>query len=100
MTDSLEAFGTNAYNRYASSDNTIKDFKLNDIFPKSFGHHKSHSFNQSRSWLYFDIPRPDAPVIYTGEFPILTALPGSEVNIQQIQKAQWATCGPRAVVRS
>ena len=26
--------------------------------------------------LYSDIPRPDAPVIYTGAFPILTARPG------------------------
>ena len=30
-----------------------------------------------RSRLYPDIPRPDAPVIYTGAFPILTAWPGS-----------------------
>ena len=30
-----------------------------------------------RSRLYSDIPRPDAPVIYTGAFPILTASPGS-----------------------
>ena len=30
-----------------------------------------------RSRLYLDIPRPDAPVIYTGAFPILTAWPGS-----------------------
>ena len=29
-----------------------------------------------RSRLYPDIPRPDAPVIYTGAFPILTAWPG------------------------
>ena len=29
---------------------------------------------QSKS--YPDIPRPDAPVIYTGAFPILTAWPG------------------------
>ena len=28
-----------------------------------------------RSWLYSDIPRPDAPVTYTGAFPILTARP-------------------------
>ena len=33
--------------------------------PSSCGHHKSHSFN------------PDAPVIYTGAFAILTAWPGS-----------------------
>ena len=30
---------------------------------------------RSRLW-YPDIPRPDAPVIYTGAFPILTAWPG------------------------
>ena len=30
-----------------------------------------------RSRLYPNIPRPDAPVIYTGAFPILTAWPGS-----------------------
>ena len=30
-----------------------------------------------RSRLYPDIPRPDAPVIYTGAFPILTAWPES-----------------------
>ena len=29
-----------------------------------------------RSRLYSDIPRSDAPVIYTGAFPILTAGPG------------------------
>ena len=29
-----------------------------------------------RSRLYSDIPRLDAPVIYTGAFPILTARPG------------------------
>ena len=29
-----------------------------------------------QSRLYPDIPRPDAPVIYTGAFPILTAWPG------------------------
>ena len=32
--------------------------------------------------LYPDIPRPDAPVIYTGAFPILTAWPGSICYIQ------------------
>ena len=30
-----------------------------------------------RSRLYPDNPRPDAPVIYTGAFPVLTAWPGS-----------------------
>ena len=29
-----------------------------------------------QSRLYPDIPRPDAPVIYTGAFPILTVWPG------------------------
>ena len=33
-----------------------------------------------RSSLYPDIPQPDAPVIYTGAFPILTARPGSICN--------------------
>ena len=32
----------------------------------------THS-TRPRSRLYSDIPRPDAPVIYTGAFPILTA---------------------------
>ena len=35
----------------------------------------SHS-THPRSRLYSDIPRPDAPVIYTCAFPILTARPG------------------------
>ena len=34
--------------------------------------HSTHT----RSRLYSAIPRPDAPVIYTGAFPILTARPG------------------------
>ena len=33
---------------------------------------RTHS-TRPRSRLYSDIPRPDAPVIYTGVFPILTA---------------------------
>ena len=36
---------------------------------------RAHS-THPRSRLYFDIPRQDAPVIYTGAFPILTAQPG------------------------
>ena len=36
---------------------------------------RTHS-TRPRSRLYSDIPRPDAPVIYTGAFPILTAQPG------------------------
>ena len=36
---------------------------------------RTHS-TRPRSKLYSDIPRPDAPVIYTGAFPILTARPG------------------------
>ena len=37
------------------------------------------ALNSTRPWsrLYSDIPRPDAPVIYTGIFPILTAWLGS-----------------------
>ncbi len=37
---------------------------------------RTHS-TRPRSRLYPDIPRPDAPVIYTVAFPILTASPGS-----------------------
>ena len=40
---------------------------------------RTHS-TRPRSWFYPDIPRPDAPVIYTGSFPILTAWPGSICN--------------------
>ena len=36
---------------------------------------RTHSIRPP-SRLYSDIPRPDAPVIYTGAFPILTARPG------------------------
>ena len=42
--------------------------------PSSCGRHKLHSFNAST--VIPAIPRPDAPVIYTGAFPILTAKPG------------------------
>ena len=38
-----------------------------------FRTHSTHP--RSRLW-YPDIPRPDAPVIYIGAFPILTARPG------------------------
>ena len=44
--------------------------------PSSFERHKLLSFYPSTSWLYSAIPRPDAPVIYTGAFPILTDRPG------------------------
>ena len=36
---------------------------------------RTHS-TRPRSRLYSDIPRADAPVFYTGAFPILTARPG------------------------
>ena len=36
---------------------------------------RTHS-TRPRSGLYSDIRRPDAPVIYTGAFPILTSGPG------------------------
>ena len=39
--------------------------------PSSCGRHKLHSFPHPQS----AIPRPDAPVIYIGAFPILTARP-------------------------
>ena len=43
--------------------------------PSCWRHNRTHSI-RSRSRLYSDIPWADAPVIYTGEFPILTAWPG------------------------
>ena len=50
-----------------------------------------------RSRLYPDIPRPDAPVIYTCVFPILTAWPGrrSICNswlIQDLSGIKWSVC--------
>ena len=47
-----------------------------------------------RSRLYSDIPRPDAPVIYTGAFPILTARPGqrSIYNNCTTKPLSWKTC--------
>ena len=44
--------------------------------PSSCGRHKSYPFNPSTVKVISDIPRPDAPVIYTDAFPILTAQPG------------------------
>ena len=38
-------------------------------------HNRTHS-THPRSRLYSDIPRADAPLIYIGTFPILTARPG------------------------
>ena len=44
--------------------------------PSSCGcHNRTHS-TRPRSRLYSDIPWADAPVIYIGAFPILTARPG------------------------
>ena len=45
--------------------------------PSSCRRHK-FALNLTRLWsrLYLDIPRPDAPVTYTGAFSILTAWPG------------------------
>ena len=41
----------------------------------------NHTYStRPRSRLYPDIPRPDAPVIYTGAFPVLTAWLGSLCN--------------------
>ena len=44
-----------------------------------------------RSRLYPDIPRPDAPVIYTGAFSILTAWPGrrSICNIYSFKQSYY-----------
>ena len=46
------------------------------------------ALNSTRPWsgLYPDIPQPDAPVIYTGAFPILTAWPGSMLQKFKIGK--------------
>ena len=42
----------------------------------SCGRHSCTHSTHPRSKLYSAIPRQDAPVIYTGAFPILTARPG------------------------
>ena len=45
--------------------------------PSSWGRHNFALIQPVHGQSYnFDIPRPDAPVIYTGAFPILTARPG------------------------
>ena len=44
--------------------------------PSSCGRHNRTHSTRPRSRLYSDIPWADAPVIYTGAFPILTARPG------------------------
>ena len=51
-----------------------------------------------RSRLYPDIPRPDAPVIYIGAFPILTARPGSICNTHGTRYVVWAM-GKRGISR-
>ena len=50
---------------------------------------RTHS-TRPRSRLNPDIPRPDASVIYTGPFPILTAWPGSVCYRNRIQ-FYWIT---------
>ena len=55
--------------------------------PSSCGHHTSHSR------FYSDIPRPVAPAIYTGAFPILTARPGRRW-IYNINRKQQYICVP------
>ena len=52
---------------------------LYNCWPSTFLWASQITFNSTRprSRLYPDIPRPDAPVIYTDAFPILTACPGS-----------------------
>ena len=44
--------------------------------PPSCGRHNRTHLNRPRSRLYSDIPWADAPAIYIGVFPILTARPG------------------------
>ena len=44
--------------------------------PPSCGRHNRTHSTRPRSRLYSDIPWADAPVIYIGAFPILTARPG------------------------
>ena len=64
-----------------SSDPQLIEFPVHWIILQFNAHllvgvtNRTHS---TRPWsrLYFDIPRQDAPVIYTGAFPILTARPG------------------------
>ena len=58
----------------------------------------SHPIRQSR--LYPDIPRPDAPVIYTGAFLILTAWPGwmsiyNKTRVESYQRLKkWYLMSP------
>ena len=59
---------------------------------------RTHS-TRPRSRLYPDITRPDAPVIYTGAFPILTAWPGS-VWMQFQAKAPWKDMNPSVLCPS
>ena len=49
------------------------------------------ALNLTRPWsrLYPDILRPDAPVIYTGAFPILTTWPGSICYTDRYKKSQY-----------
>ena len=55
---------------------------------------RTHS-TRPRSRLYSDIPRPDAPVIYTGAFPILTAWPGSIYYIGSVNNPNKKAENPR-----
>ena len=47
--------------------------------------HSTHPWSR----LYSAIPRPDAPVIYTGAFPILTARPGRRSICNKIFRNEW-----------
>ena len=58
--------------------------------PSSFERHNfALNSTRLRSRLYPDIPRPDAPVIYTGGFPILTAWLGRR-SIYNNTTINWA----------
>ena len=67
---------------YNSSDLQVTDFLsspglYNNLTSTLLAGVTNHTHStRSRSRLYSDIPRPDAPVIYTGAFPILTARSG------------------------
>ena len=50
-------------------------------------HNFALNSNPRQSRLYPDISRPDAPVIYTGAFPILTAWPGRRSIYNTVSRA-------------
>ena len=57
--------------------------------PPSCGRHNHTHSTHPRSRLYSDIPWADAPVIYIGAFPILTAWPGRRSIYNTISTMQY-----------